>query len=126
LPLTPIAPITFPPATIGMPPCKGVAPASASAATRADLVLEVFTRPAKDGGGPGFADSDFHAGHLCVIEAMQDEQVSTVIHDANHHGGASSDRFRFGRRGDLLRRVQRQHPLDRKLGLKAHDAPCQP
>jgi hypothetical protein len=38
LPLTPIAPTTWPAITSGTPPCNGVAPGSARAATRPERI----------------------------------------------------------------------------------------
>lgn len=51
------------------------------AATTANLVFKHFAGAAEDPGSACFAYADVNAGDLCVVQPMQNKQMSAVIHD---------------------------------------------
>ena len=81
----------------------------------AHLIFENFARPTKDCCGPRFADPDFNACHLSIIEPFQEQHVTTIIYDHDHNSCATF--LCFGLRGgcDLLRYLERQHFLRRQV-----------
>jgi len=81
----------------------------------AHLILKDFARPPENSRGPRFADSDFNACHLSIVEPFQEQHVTAIIHNHYHDSGATS--LCFGLRGgcDLLRDLERQHFLRRQV-----------
>jgi hypothetical protein len=92
--------------------------------TFANLVLEDFARPAEDRRRPRLADSHLHARHLGVVQPLQEEDMASVVHHDDHHGGPAFQRFRFRGSPNLLRRFQCQHRLHRKFRTKRHLRGC--
>ena len=81
----------------------------------AHLILKDFARPPENSCGPRFADADFNACNLSIVQAFQDQHVTTIIYDHDHNSCATF--LCFGLRGgcDLLRDLERQHFLRRQV-----------
>jgi hypothetical protein len=81
----------------------------------AHLILKDFARPPENSCGPRFADAYFNACNLSIVQAFQDQHVTTIIYDHDHNSCATF--LCFGLRGgcDLLRDLERQHFLRRQV-----------
>src|SRR6266545_443099 len=86
--------------------------------TITDLIFKHLAWAAENRRRPGFADPDFHTRHLCIVEPLEQQQMTAVVNDNNHHGGTAFFRFRFRYRGDLLCNFKRQHFLHRQLRFR--------
>ncbi len=68
-----------------------------------DLIFEHLAWTAENRGRARFADPDFHTRHLCIVKPLEQQQMTAVVNDNNHHRGTAF--FRFGlRRSRYLRR----------------------
>src|SRR5438876_4668938 len=50
----------------------------------AHLILKDFARPPENSRGPRLSDADFHACDLRVVEALEEQEMSAVIHHYDH------------------------------------------
>jgi len=67
-----------------------------------DLLLEIPAGPPVDRGGPRLSDAHVHAGHLGVIESVEQDEMPPVVHHRDHHADAASG---AGRRVELIDRA---------------------
>src|SRR5205823_7995595 len=65
----------------------------------AHLILKDFARPPENSRGPRFSDADFHACDLRVVEALEEQHMSAIIHHYDHDSRTASLRFGFGGSG---------------------------
>src|SRR5262249_17884328 len=83
-------------------------------AARANLLLELPAWPPIDGRRPRLPDADVDAGHLRVVEPMEENQVATVVDDRDDDPDPAGP----GRGGDSLCPGEGQYLLVERLGLR--------
>src|SRR6266566_10018976 len=115
LPLTPIAPMTLASNSIGNTALqrRRTWQSQRRYAPITDLIFKHLAWAAKNRGGARFADPDLHTRHLCIVKPLEQQQMTAVVNDNNHHRGAAFFRFRFRFRGDLLHNFKSQNFLHR-------------
>src|SRR5213596_1230414 len=87
LPLTPIAPMTLPSNSIGIPRCNGQGQRRYAPIT--DLIFKHLAWTAENRGRARFADPDFHTGDLCIVKPLEQQKMTAIVNDNNHHGSAA-------------------------------------
>src|SRR5438094_4373639 len=80
-----------------------------SYATVADLIFKYFAGPAENCRGARLADSNLNAGDLRVVESLQEQHMTAVVHNDNYNGGATLFCFGLRRGRDFLCSVEREH-----------------
>src|SRR5438477_12890817 len=106
-PLTPMAPITLPSNSIGTPPCNGPGQRQRRDPPVAHLILKDFARSPENSRGSRLPDADFHTCDLRVVEALEEQEMSAVIHHNDHDRRTTPFRFAFGGSGDYLSSLER-------------------
>src|SRR5690348_2534998 len=81
------------------------------------LIFKHSAGTTKDGRRSRFRDSHIYACDLRIIEALQYEQVATVINNRDYDGRAASLSLGFCGSRDLVRGLESQDLLSRKLRL---------
>src|SRR6266566_1116161 len=56
-----------------------------SYATITDLIFEHLAWAAENRRGARFANADFHTGDLCIVKPFEEQQMTAVVNDNNHH-----------------------------------------
>jgi len=74
----------------------------------AHLVFEHFARSPENSCGPRLADSYFNACDLSVVEPLEEQQMTAIIHNHDHDSGATFLCFGLCSGSDLLRCIERQ------------------
>jgi hypothetical protein len=88
--------------------------------------LEFLAGSAEDGGGARLANRHIDACNLRVVEALEQDQLPTVIHYRNDHCRTALIVCRLRGRCELLRDLQAQHLLDWQLDTSLRCKRCQP
>src|SRR5438874_2528763 len=72
-----------------------------SYATVADLIFKDFAWPSENCRGARLADSNLHAGNLSVVQSLEQQQMSAIIHDGDYNRRATLFCFGLRRRSDF-------------------------
>jgi len=78
-----------------------------SYATVANLIFKDFARPAENCRCARFADSDLDTSNLRIVQAFEQQQMTTVVYNDNYNRGFAFCCLRFCRCSDLLCGVKR-------------------
>src|SRR5262249_39796264 len=84
-------------------------------ATLAYLIFKYFAQSTENRCCPCFADSNFNAGDLRIIQTLEQQQVTTVIHENDDNRGAAFFRFCFCRGRDFLCGFKREDLFYRQV-----------
>src|SRR5436189_4920471 len=80
-----------------------------SYATVADLIFKYFAGPSENCRGARLADSNLHAGNLSVVQSLEQQQMSAIIHDDDYNRRATLFCFGLRRGCDFFCSVEREH-----------------
>src|SRR5207249_8928243 len=84
--------------------CAGQSQSSYAAV--ADLIFKYFAGPSENGRGARLAYSNLHAGNLSVVQSLEQQQMSAVIHDDDNNCRATLFCFGLRRGSDFLCSVE--------------------
>jgi len=87
-------------------------------ATVTHLIFEYFAGPSKNRCGACLSDSNLDAGNLSVVQSLEQQQVSAVVHDYDYNRRATLFRFGLRRGRDFLGSVEREHFFHGQLWLR--------
>src|SRR5213080_237752 len=89
-----------------------------SYATVADLIFKYFAGSSENCCGARLADSNLHAGNLSVVQSLEQQQMSAIIHNDDYNCRATLFSFGLRRCCDFLCSVEREHFFHGQLRLR--------